>query len=522
MLTHGINLALYNISEIPMTTQMQNRFISLIIIAFISTSMISGCAVIEPRLSPNKEKANIYAKDPILPNAVILAESLRVQYANKVENQILLDRAVGLTLIGAAGAVGGLAATGGPTLPVIVTMLGGGVLFGADSFLSSKPQQMIYASGANAIQCALDIMQPMTIAYKSRERLKAYIDGSDKGSQKALESKIADVEQLMIGLRSNKVRSPISVRAETAVQKARVVSEPARKAIGILDGSGAVLRASLSSIELQVTNAIITNSPSVQALATSLGFSLPTIGKPLNIAPVTPIKGNVVNPSDADEDELLIKTQDLEQTVAVIESIIAEVNERASVDKLKTCNINLEQAGLKMTISPSGEIPVPLPKSNVSTTVTIRASGGVLPYGAKWIGRTPPSEQVSLEIESGQGIVTVKVNKDAEEAVYGLIIHDAANGSVDTSIRISSTSDSTTKSVQGTSSKNCIKKAIIENIQQFLNNKIGKKELVEDGCYGKETESAIKLYLKNKIGLKDNEFPEDEIGLIETIKPLLK
>jgi hypothetical protein len=505
------------------------------IAAFCAITLLAGgCGtVVDPELSPDPTLAKAYSDAQTLPNAVALGESMRTQYAEKVEDQILLDRAVGLALIGAVSSVVGLGATGGPATAIIATSLGAGALFGADSFLSSKPLQFTYAAGANAVQCALDTMQPMIVAYGSRDRLKTLIDGTPDGTTQALSVKIGKAEQLMSGFSASAI-SPIYVRASAAVQSARSILDPARQALNAMNGSGGLLRSSLASIELQVTNAVINTTPSVSALAESLGVSLPAIGKAVNVPPVpTPtVKATPGIPAltaNADEVELEKVTAELEQAVAEMTTIISAVNERPSADKLKNCNVDLGQAGLKMTVDPSGEVAVPAPSGATPNLVTIRASGGILPYRANWIGLTPPSDQVSMTVESGQGVVVVTVRKGAQEAAYGILIQDAANGSASTTIRVVASGGAVVRA--SAPAATCPKDPKVERVQRFLlDQRIDevtnvmvngeKKTLTADACYGEVTAAAIRTFLKKK-NVADDEMPTDQQGLLDSMAGFL-
>ncbi len=542
---------------------------SRVAVTCIAALSLSACGtVVDPQLSPDKDLTKAYSRQQSLPAAVALGESMRAQYASKVEDQILLDRVVGLALIGAAASVVGLATTGAATVPIIATTLGGGALFGTDSLLSNKPQQFIYAAGANAVQCALDSMQPMIVAYGSHDRLQHLIDGTPDGTikaqgDKALPVKIAYAETLMASFGAY-TDSPTYLRAQAAVQQARAILDPARQALNTMNISGGILRSSLASIELQVTNAIISSSPSIPALAQSLGFALPAIGRPLSLPPVPSVTAQAGGRqglgtfSNENERELAKAAEDLEQTTAEITTIISAVNERPSADKLKTCNVDVTRAGLTMTIDPVGEISIPAPSGSTPNTATIRVSGGVLPYSAGWSGATPPPAEVTMGIESGQGIVTVTVEKGARPNVYAILIRDAANGAASTGIRITDAvpaasgasgnritgnritgnritgnraagNNPAASTLAGSNSAEptCAADETTRKVQSFLlQNSIktvqvgaSERALTEDGCYGDIT-AAIQLFLRKK-GLRDDEIPKGQRDLTQSMVALL-
>jgi len=483
----------------------------------------TGCGtIVDPELSPDQSTIDSYNDDQSLPNAVKIGESMREQYASKVEDQILLDRSVGLVLIGAVASVVGLGATGGPATAIIATSLGAGALYGADTFISNKPLQFTYAAGANAVQCALDTMQPMVIAYDSHDQLVALINGDKASGQDALAVKIGNVQTLMNGYPEN-ARSPAYFRGAAAVEAARSIQQPARNALNAMNTAGGKLRSSLASIELQVTNAVINNSPSISALAEALGVSLPSIGKAVAVPPMPSMDKNkaAVNTSNDLDAPLTEAVTDLEQTVAELTTIISAVNEQPSADKLKTCNVNLDQAGLTMTISPAGETTVAAPSGNEPNLVIIQADHGILPYRpSKWIGVVPPSDKIDIATETGQGTTTITVKKGAPAGAYGVLIQDGANGVATTSVRVTAPAGAAGNAPNTA----CAEDENVKKVQAFLIEKQDIKQatvsgvvkpLTADGCYGDVTAAAIHFFFKEKKGMTDDQIPTDRKKLLE-------
>lgn len=505
----------------PSGTRAVRAVIALCMIAPWAT----GCGtVVDPELSPSQDVVDTYNEDQSLPNAVKIGESMRAQYAGKVQDQILLDRSVGLVLIGAVASVVGLGATGGPATAIIATSLGAGALYGADTFISNKPLQFTYAAGANAVQCALDTMQPMVIAYQSRDRLVALINGDKANKVEALAVKIGNVQQLMNGY-PEIARSPVYFRGAAAVESARSIQQPARNALNAMNTAGGTLRSSLASIELQVTNAVINNSPSISALAEALGVSLPAIGKAVPVPPMPSMdKNKAVSTSNNLDQPLTDAAIDLEQTVAEITTIISAVNEQPSADKLKTCNVNLDQAGLTMTISPAGEVTVAAPSGDVPNRVIIEAENGILPYRpSKWIGAVPPSDTIGIETETGQGTTTITVKKGAPAGTYGVQIQDGANGLATTSVRVTAAAAATASAASAPATA-CARDDDVAKVQTFLIEKQNitqasvngtEKTLTVDGCYGDVTAAAIRRFFKEKQNFPDDQIPTDRKTLLD-------
>jgi hypothetical protein len=232
-----------------------------IIGAAIGFMWLAGCGtIVDPGLSPASNKLKRYDANPTLPNAVKVASPLRDQFAGKVDQQILLTRSVGLALIPAAAVATGLGITGHSSDAVLGIALGGAAAFTAATFLTSREQQHIYAAGANAVQCSLDAVQPLRVAYPMEpyntliEKVSAELSSIPEGN-----------------------RPPIVPRAEVAVAEAKAIRESGMEAVAAWDGAGGDLLASVNSIQGKIRAAIIDASPDLSALVEGLGQSLPPL-----------------------------------------------------------------------------------------------------------------------------------------------------------------------------------------------------------------------------------------------------
>lgn len=495
-------------------------------LGFAGAAMLgmAGCAL-DPQLSPDATLSKQYETSPTLPNAVTLANSLRDQYARKVEDQILLDRTVGLLLIGAAGAAGGLAINSVSPDVILGLALGAGAGYTAATFLSSKPQQLIYAAGANAVQCALDAMHPMRIAYPRRDRLNELLRGS--ATTPSLRRQILSLQVLLAEFTA--VSPPEVVRARAVAQQAKNLLSVAEEALAALDDAGGDLRTSLTSIQTQVTNAIITSSPNLATLAESLGKSLPSLGaKITGVTLPAPVSDKVTKSAGA-EAKLVAPTETLESAVGEVETIVAAVRAKPATEKLKNCAVDLKQAGLTMRLEPAGEVPLDLTAAG-SSTVTLGASGGVLPYRAAWLGRRPPSAQVDLKIESGLGLITVEAKKDAPAGSYVLLVQDSAQGRETSTIVIKSSAPQGSGK-RAEASSTCPSDPEVAKVQKALIGKgvttaqvDGKDQpLTEDGCLGPITTAAIRQFLKQQ-GVSDEDIAKiakDAAKLLKSAKEAL-
>ncbi|WP_374369525.1 hypothetical protein [Dongia sp.] len=411
---------------------------------------LNACAVLHPEIAPEQDKVDAFDATGALPDAVRLADSLRAQYIDKVEDLILLDRSIGLLLIGAAAAAAGIGATGGPSTMVLGLGLGGVAGYTANSFINPRPQQFIYAAGAQAVQCALDVMQPQIVAYRDYPRLRLLLLGGKVDDKTPKEAELRPLAALIEDLRwrigdNGDVQSETMIRGQSALERAEKTLAAGMNALRVMNGAGEQLRSSLRLIEGQVAQAIVASSPTVESLAASLSSSLPPLVQKFTAsqAPATSkaatdaAAANAEKQTSAKHDTAIKElTDEIEGRLPEIDAIVSFVEASPSVERLATCRVDTKAAGLTMAVTPTSDVSVTAPAGTTPVIVTYQVSGGVLPYRANWNGTQPPAEEVEMAIESGQGIITVQVKKGAKPATYGILIKDAANGQQSVTLRI--------------------------------------------------------------------------------------
>lgn len=474
----------------------------------LTAAAVTGCAPMLPTLGPDPTVASAYDSKPTLQNAIAVGTSMRERYTAQVEDQVAWERGIGVGLIGGAAIAADLAMRSVGKAEILGLGLAGAAAYTSGNWLFSKPQQMIYAAGASAVQCALAAMQPLQVPYQDRDELKAKIDEI-----------VTHVDQINNLLAAGNQTTQSAVSA--SVGRANALLPAASDALALLDNAGGVLRSSLSAIQLQVTNAYISNSPNMQGLVASLGAALPAVGTTIIgvSLPSTPPSGASV--AELSSPQLKNEIEDLDRLVARVSRIVESVNVKPSTDSLKLCNVDLKQAGLSMKIIPAGDLSV---RPGSSGTVVV--SGGVLPYRAEWIGARPTSDQVSLTIESGQGFVTIDAKPGAKPGSYQLLLLDAGQGREIVGIVISGedTKQLSPKSANPTSSAN----STVRKIQQALIDKgfrIVKVDgrnatLVADGRSGKITVEAMRQFYRSQ-GAADDQIPTGD-QLVKEVAQLLR
>jgi hypothetical protein len=480
---------------------------------------VAGCvSVMHPNLGPAPDKLSAYDASPTLANAVAVGTSMRDRYSEKIESQIAWERGIGVGLIGVTGVAADLAMRGVGKSEVLGLGLAGAALYTGGNWLFSKPQQMIYAAGASAVQCALDVTQPLQMADARLPSLRSDVA--------QIQGDAAELERLLGG---RVVKTPGEISARAAIDRAKALLPAAQDLVGTLDGAAFALRSSLSAIQLQVTNAFLANSPNLQGLVEALGKSLPATGSKIIGVALPPMPKVSFTAGSPEENTLADKARALDALVGRVDRALAGVNLKPGDDKLKLCSVDLKQAGLAMKTVPAGPMTV-----QPGAAATVVVSGGVLPYRAEWIGSRPP-EVVALKIESGQGFITVEVKKDVKAGSYRLLVLDAGQGreSIDVVVAGSGAGSSPASPASPTSLDNKATAAAapdptLRKVQQALIDKglttvrvDGKDEkLVADGRMGKISVAAMQQYMRNE-GAKDDAIPGQPGQLLADVASML-
>lgn len=487
--------------------------------AILLAITLAGCTTMPPRFGPASSVDDVYALTPTLPNAVKVAESMKKEYRAQIANRTDAEYWTGLGLVGMGVVAADLVARGiGRSELIGLAGIAGGT-YAATSWTAGKPQQFIYAAGLNAVQCSVDAMQPLVLAYQDRANLIANVQKLRKASTDlaaTLDDRYA----------ANKDLSRV-IRARAAIAKANAFLTAAESARRALDSAGQQLRSSLSAIESQVTQAYL-GSVSLQSLTQSLGTTLPVTGnKILGIAaPGVPALATNIKTSGS-EAELDAPVREIEALLAETEPIVDSVRTSPPQERLKLCSANFKDAGLEMTLTAS-ELVVDAGKEG-----TLSVLGGQVPYRYDWVGMRPAAEGIDVAFDTGNGQFTLKTKPNAQTGTYTLLLTDRVATSHQTAriiIRSVGSPPAVPAPGTGTTTKNaCTKVPEIEKMQNALIAKGVKtakvngvdKPLKADGCPGPiTTQAMIDFHLTQVPGVALNAIPKDA-GLVKAVSNLL-
>lgn len=426
------------------------HFLATIAVAGIF-ALLSACTTIDPVVTVDistVKNVSEYQQPTELPKAVAYAEAVREAYKKRIADQIRLQKGVGLGLIAGGATAVGLGIEGVAKTVILALGLAGAGAYSSAQFLASKLQQHIYEAGADAISCSIGAMAPRRANYAYLGELKELIEGERRTAAGSLRQDLDLLEPLITRLGGNvkfqDAQALIDGEAALALGKATEVR--GRDAIGEMERSGGDLLAAVRRIESQVGRAIIDALPDLSDLKASLAKALPTAagqitGRP-DLFAFAPKKGKPTPSLSL----LALEDQDLKDLIKLKDAVVAKarrinviadkLGERPSVEALQDCNVDVQGAGLTFTLAPSGEIAVDVTQGK--EMITINASGGVPPYNAGWLGRTPTRGIVSEVSDSGRGVITITVEEGASAGKFVLLVTDAANGRGTVTIAVTS------------------------------------------------------------------------------------
>ena len=374
--------------------------------AFIALSAaLAGCASLDPSPTASSASITAYKNTQSLPDAVVVAESLRNNYLDRAANQRRDDRLAGLGLIGIGLLGADLAIRGVASSEVLALGLAGVGLQAANRWGNPPTEWRIYVEGASALQCALTAVQPLRSAYPRKDEITDTI--------KSIESQANSLAESLQAFDGND--DPRVVRARNAVIKARATIPAAKAARTRLQAAGGELYAVVGDIQVQVERQQAISAPDFGTLVTSL------IGQKI-IGPSPLLKAaNSFAKSSGPADILVAPTEVLESLIAVAEDILLLVNAKPATASLENCRVNVAAAGIAMKVEPS------VMTAQAGSNVTALASGGVPSYSATWLSTAPPAEQVVLKVE-GNGVISVEAKAGAQSASYALLVIDSSKG----------------------------------------------------------------------------------------------
>jgi hypothetical protein len=476
-------------------------------VAFTLVLLLVSACTIHPRLRPEQDKINAYDGDPSLRNAVLLAQSQRDQYSSVVQDQILMERVTGVGLVGVAGLATDLAIRSIAPNTVLGLGLGAAGMYTISNYTAGRPLPYIYAAGALAVQCSLDAMAPLVRASAREQELRHNIT--------VLQERVKQLDQL-IGTKDGGAGDATNRHARALRDRAVALFPTAEATLRTLRAAGPELRSSLARIENEVTVAVLSNSQDLSTLTQQLGTALPVLGSKIVGVSLPPVPEKKVNSSAGSD---AIADAEFERLLFAAEEIVALATASPDVAPLKSCRVDLSQAGISLSVIP------PALSLAVGTSGGLLIQGGTLPYRAEWIGAK--SDLLTREFDSGSGLVTVKAAATAKRGPWTLLVTDGAKRSIQVQVIVEAqqSEEPAHKPAGGTAA---VQPGICSNFDADL--KVLQKRLLDhgmkdvtvngkaakltaDGCSGPITREAMRQFDAEQNGVPLSEVPTKDADL---------
>jgi len=474
---------------------------------------LAACSSLKAPPEANLAARSAYDTSPTLPNAVKVAESWRDAYMARSADLRLEERYNGLALIGLGVVGANLVARGVGENSVLGLGLGGIGLYTANNWANPRSERLIYAEAAAALQCAINLIEPLRPAYEQMAELQTHKD--------ALTRLVPILEAKLKGLEGS--QDPRVVQATNALTKARAAITAAEAALGYLKAAGPSLARAVGDMRVDAEVQLTRGSPDYGTLVSSLIQQkvLPAVA-PLSVPGKEALK--LSGPAD----ELVGPTAQVEAEIAAIDQIVAMANVRPSAADLQRCRVDPKEAGIAMKVQPSM-----LSLKAGERTVAL-ASGGKEPYTIVPLVDTVTAEQLIIGVASS-GIVTVEAKSEAKLGTYTVYVNDAGKGHETLIITVTAAASPSaaangnkttpTSATTACTTPNAAVKELQDELRTLGFTKVkvdnADMELVVDGCQGKVTNSAMKQFYLGQ-GLAEADIEKDPAKLLTQAIPDVK
>ena len=442
-------------TEVLRIQVLKDWFKQILIVCLI---LSTGCSLINPHVQFDLSKKN----EPVtVKSALQYADGAIDKYKSAIGDQSTLTSVTGLTLIPLGAAALAVSIVGLGTNVITALGVGGAAGIGVSSWLSSKPRQLVYAAGIEAMTCAKDAIQPFNLAEDTLNTL--FSDVKDlNASIASVETSIADIEAYAA---TNPQEAELAISVKQSVTRARSLVDEARAAyqsgstLNIkLARAGHFLISAVDSIGAKVDVELTKTEPNVASIAGAIG-GLAEMAHQIERLPggATTIQGMAGGPPAAPKVGLAIGKPNLSDLLRVLindanalsqktRSVSAVVNSIGSADlqpTLKRCSVDVV-ATISLQVQPPGGLEF---DESTPSTKRVIVSGGKPPYFAYFLatnvpGLVPPQNAGTSLIE------ITKTNQATPTGQYQLYITDTAGNNTTVNITITKKSSGPLLSVE--------------------------------------------------------------------------
>lgn len=483
--------------------------------------MLSGCSLVNPHVTWDRPSEG---QSVTLQAANEYANRAIVAYKEAAGDQAMLTSGLGLGLIPLSAAALGLGITGASSDAITALGLTGAAGFGAANWLSSKPRQLVYLAGMQAMTCAKDAMRPLDFSDARLTNFQSdlYGDASTSLQQAVgnLESTKINVEQLITS-----VEAAVGDQAsETVAQAKRDVALAANVLTGAkevlikgleldmqVSSAGETLVSAVDGIDAELGKAIVATTPDIQALP-SIIEGLAARATQFSTVPKVPdVAGKVSGGEVAAAEKQMLQSlaptlqTDLEAelrelkddiaavTVAAnrISTVLASVGTVEPAKSLKLCRAEIKKVDTGITVEPDGDVEF---VSGTAATRRLVVTGGKPSYFATLLEAPVAGLTVESKPEGGVAFIKITVtNEEVDPGSYTIHIKDSAENFEMVTVNVA-------KKPNGNGGESCEGDELADAEKNLTEDQIREihkaLEIPVDGTIGAEFRTAIKNNMK--------------------------
>lgn len=415
---------------------------------------LPACSLVNPHVTWERPPSG----GSTLRDGIDYANSAKDQYKKAVGDQAILANLMGIGLIPLGAAALGLGITDGSGTTIAALGLAGAAAYGTGTWLSSRPRQLIYIAGINAMTCAVEAMLPLAFSDDARKAFTADL-AQLNASIGTFRQQVDTVTRLLGQVKKDVPRAgDIIAETESDLRTAEALLETARTTFASgtqldreIERAGQMLISAVDRIGAEVDRAITTTIPDIQGLPSIVGglaqtsaqfTKLPEVTKggeqmtgktePAKIARDVPVAEERRPVEQLNEAKEQLRTQALAlgERVRRVATVVNSVSETKPAATLKQCGVQEVVTGV--SVQPVG--PVEFEKGKAATKRLV-ITGGKPPYTAELLEDPVKGLTVKQPVPFGPRVV-IEATTEAPPDTYTLLVTDAAGNTKTVAVRV--------------------------------------------------------------------------------------
>jgi len=413
----------------------------LVAIALAATLLVmSGCSVINPHVTWDRPKVEP-GQTITLQQGLDYADHAIKEYKDAIGHQAILTSIVGVSVISLGLATLGLGITEAGTKAVTILGLTTAGTYGTGTWLSSKPRQLVYAAGIEAMTCAKEAMAPLDLPKSTIDTFTQSVNALP-GKTSAVESNISKVSFILRSAKGELTQYQV----DAATEMVRTAREQLELANGArisgnqlkreFDRAGSLLMAAVDRIGAQIDVALVKTEPNISALPdilsdltktyTRLGKlpESPKAAAPVRDAPSDMPKGDAATQLGSALGTLSTSVESLSGDVYVVSALVNSLSESTPTKALKSCKVDTDVTGIQ--VQPPGDVTF---EEEQISTQSLVVMGGKPSYFAHLLQSPVPGLDVQSKPTAGIALIEIVKSGKTLPGIYHAFITDTAGNS---------------------------------------------------------------------------------------------